>query len=340
MKISKIYTYPIKGIRATELDSAVVTKHGFPYDRRYMLLQVQEDGSYKNMAIGHFSAMALYQPAINHPADGDALSGTITITYRPPHGEERTFDIPLAPKTEGLEEIEVTMHKSPTKAYKMEQKYNDHFSSCFGFDCVLVYLGSHLRRVLMSTSGNKQSSNNGWLSSMTSRATELVMGGGEEEKKITFADCAPYLVVSDKSMDDVHHRLKDDQPYDILKFRPNIIVSGAEQPWEEDFWGELTIGADTKVVCEHNCGRCKSLNVDYETGKVGTGEAGSMLKKLSSDRRVDEGCKWSPVFGRYSFLHASSDGHTIRVGDDVTVSKRNSEKTAFDWEGLTTLKSK
>ncbi|KAK3669624.1 hypothetical protein LTR78_010499 [Recurvomyces mirabilis] len=258
MKIQKIYTYPIKGIRATELNETVVTKHGFPYDRRYMLLQVEEGGGYKNMAIGHYPAMARYFPSINIPEDGDALTGTITIAYKPPNAEGTTFDIPLVPKTDGLEEVEVTMHKSPTKAYKMAQKYNEQFSSCFGFDCILVYLGTDMRRVLMTTSGNKQASESGWLSSMTSKATQLVMGNNEQGEKITFADCAPYLVVSEKSMDDVHHRLQDGEPYDIVKFRPNIIISGADEPWEEDFWGELTFGGDTKIVCDHNCGRLSS----------------------------------------------------------------------------------
>lgn len=356
MKISKIYTYPIKGIRAQEVDSAIVTKHGFPYDRRYMLLQNQEDGSYKNMAVAHFPEMTLYFPEINIPEDGDGLRGSITITYKPPNLEQRKMDIPLKPKTDGLEQIEVTMHRSPTTAYKMEQQYNDWFSSCFGFECILVYLGE-LRKVLMSTNSNRQTAPNNWLSSLTSRASELVMGNSSENSRITFADVAPYLIVSEKSMDDIHSRLPDSELYDITKFRPNIIVTGATEIWEEDYWGELTINGETKIECEHNCARCKSLNIDYSTGKPGTGEAGSMLKKLNSNRRVDPGMKWSPVFGRYSFLHHDSDGHTVSVGDEVVVSKKNDERTKFgsyrlqrflsviamlsrrtDWEGLHTLK--
>ncbi|KAK4955345.1 hypothetical protein LTR10_007540 [Elasticomyces elasticus] len=323
MKISKIYTYPIKGMRATELENAVVTKHGFPYDRRYMLLEVAEDGSYKNMAIAYYPLMSRYFPTIN---DDESFS----LSFRPADGEEKSINIPLKPKVDGLQEVEVTMHKSPTKAYKMEQKYNAWFSSTFGFDCVLVYLGSDMRKVLMSVNGNapKASAPGGWLSSMSSKATQLVMGA-EQENKITFADCAPYLVVSEKSMDDVHSRMKDGSKYDIMKFRPNIIVSGAEEVWEEDFWGELTIDGKTKIECEHNCARCKSLNIDYDTGKPGTGESGSMLKKLASNRRVDPGMKWSPVFGRYSFLNAGSEGSEIKVGDEVVVSKRNDERTKF-----------
>ena len=54
-----------------------------------------------------------------------------------------------------------------------------------------------------------------------------------------------------------------------------------------------------------------------------------MLKFLSSDRRVDKGAKWTPVFGRYSFLPTESEGDEIRVGDEVVVSRVNKEHTAF-----------
>ncbi|KAK3069414.1 hypothetical protein LTR53_012264 [Teratosphaeriaceae sp. CCFEE 6253] len=350
MKISKIYTYPIKGIRATELDSAVVTKHGFPYDRRYMLLQVLDDGGHKNMAIAHYPQMSRFFPTINSPpadGDGDALDGTFTVTHKPPGGEERSIDIPLKPSTDALEEIEVTMHQSPAKAYKMDQKYTDFFCATFGFPCILVYLGADLRRVRMSVNGTKPvlpaQASSGWLASLSSKASQLVTGpaaGSEPDSRITFADCAPYLVVSDKSMEDVHPRLQGDEgeEYDIIKFRPNLVVSGAAAVWEEDFWAELTIAGTTKIVCEHNCARCKSLNIDYDRGAPGTGKAGQMLKKLMGDRRVDPGSKWSPVFGRYSFLHAGSEGHVVRVGDEVVVSQRNEARTVFDWEGLHTLK--
>lgn len=73
----------------------------------------------------------------------------------------------------------------------------------------------------------------------------------------------------------------------------------------------------------------RSINIDYKTGAQGTGEAGKMLKMLSRDRRVDKGTKWSPIFGRYSFLHPDSEGHEIEVGDEVVVSRQNTEHTAF-----------
>lgn len=148
------------------------------------------------------------------------------------------------------------------------------------------------------------------------------------EDRITFADCAPYLVISETSVDNVSARLSDGEEMDRTKFRPNIVISGAETAFEEDFWTELGIGSHgARLLLTGNCVRCQSLNVDFRTGKMGTGEAGRVLKKLMKDRRVDRGARFSPVFGRYSFLDREAAGEAIRVGDEVEVLARGEERT-------------
>ncbi|KJY01381.1 MOSC domain-containing protein [Zymoseptoria brevis] len=341
MKVSKIIVYPIKALRAVELEEAEVTKEGFPNDRRFMILHVTKDKDgntgYKNVHVAHYPESVLFFPSL------DTAAGTMTVTYKPPQSESKTIDIPLRPDISDLSTINIEMHKSPTKAYQMPQEYNDWFSACYAKEVILVYLGEHLRPVLMSSTQTPQTSTNsatGWLSSITSTAAAYLPSSNSNSNSlpspgITFADCAPYLVASETSMDDLQTRLESEK-MDIIKFRPNIIVSGAEEAWEEDFWSELTIGSNTKIECVHNCGRCKSINIDYETGLPGTTEQGTMLKKMQKDRRVDAGVKYSPIFGRYSFLGEGCEGEVVRVGDEVVVSRRNEERTKFDWKGLAT----
>ncbi|USW56574.1 Putative molybdenum cofactor sulfurase, pyruvate kinase-like, insert domain superfamily [Septoria linicola] len=307
MKVEKIYVYPVKALRAVELDEVQVTKHGFPHDRRFMMLHVQkgEDGktTLKNMAVAYYPRSVLLFPSI------DTAAGILTITYKPPNGEAKSLDLPLSPFTDDLEVVDVTMHGSPTKAYKMQQQHNDWLSSCYGHEVILVYLGPNYRPVLMSSSPNIQrpsskitsggNSSSGWLSSLTSTATSLLSGSTmipKDEQLLTFNDVAPYLIASSKSMEDVTSRLpaSEAQDLDIIKFRPNVIVSGASQPWDEDFWSQITItssDAQTKIECIHNCGRCKSINIDYKTGEPGANESGQLLKKLQKDRRIDPGVK-------------------------------------------------
>lgn len=52
---------------------------------------------------------------------------------------------------------------------------------------------------------------------------------------------------------------------------------------------------------------------------------------MQKDRRVDQGMKWSPVFGRYCFLDqgGKGEGRTVRVGDRVEVGERNGGRTRF-----------
>lgn len=156
----------------------------------------------------------------------------------------------------------------------------------------------------------------------------------QHEDRITFADCAPYLVISETSVDNVSARLPDGEKMDRTKFRPNVVVSGAGEAFEEDFWGALTVGnglrhESSKLLLTGNCVRCQSLNVDYETGKMGTGESGAVLKKLMKDRRVDSGAKFSPVFGRYAFLEPKGEGNSLRVGDEIAVAEKGTSRSIF-----------
>lgn len=278
------------------------------------------------------------------------------------------LEVPLSLETKGLKQVEITMHSSPCIGYDMGEQYNTWFSDRFGYPVKLLYIGNNRRKVLgnvppkqasagqllAETDGNaQQHRGSSWLSSITSTASSLVGavvgssgggggggGGGEDNKEndegvdqgISFADVAPYLVVSTKSWENAQRRLPDGEVMDISKFRPNVIVDGADQEFEEDYWAELQVGHEAKFILTQNCARCNSLNVDYRTGKVGEGEAGKILKKLQSDRRVDPGAKWSPVFGRYGFLAKLPDGRSaaeVKVGDEVKVVKRNSARTRF-----------
>ncbi|PGH18017.1 hypothetical protein AJ80_04638 [Polytolypa hystricis UAMH7299] len=366
MKITQLYTYPIKALRPTALTSSTLTRHGFTYDRRFMLLKLEPAPKPpQNMHLSLFLEMCLFTTDIIFP-ENDTAGGKVIVTYNPPprQGEEydetgietkTTLEIPLQPSIEALSEVIVDMNFSPTTAYDMGEEYNSWFSKRFGFDVMLVYSGEHRRGVkgsfapsVANKKGNETSSSGGGgggaLFSGITKAVSYFGGKGgeeneEEEEGITFSDVAPYLVVSETSRDNVSSRLPEGEDMDITKFRPNIVVSGAGEAFEEDFWAEIVIkDADgdnnndaekAKFHLTQNCNRCLTINVDFETGKTGQGESGTVLKKLMKDRRVDKGTKYNPIFGRYGFLDREGVGCVIRVGDEVVVSRRNEEHTVF-----------
>lgn len=303
-----------------------------------MLFKVEQDGQLKKMQLSSHPQCSLYEQRI---VDGT----TIRVKYHPPATEKEAvaaaeargdLEVPLEPDISELENIEVNLHGSPpSAAYLMEDSYNEWFSACFGFDTILVYIGDGRRHILgsallppPSARRTQQQQPKGWLSTLASYVTTP---GPPPPPVLTFSDMAPFLVTSEASLKNVAKRVSAG-PVEMYKFRPNIVVDG-EGEWEEDFWAELVIRGEHRILLTGNCARCTSLNVDYQTGKPAVGELGTVLKKLMKDRRVDLGTKWSPIFGRYAFLGDDQD-MDISVGDEVEVTERRSERSVWDWPGF------
>jgi uncharacterized protein YcbX len=288
----------------------------------------------KNMHVSEFTEMCLFTTQLIYPDPDAPDSGKIVVTFNSPtdssngsNAEPKTLEVPLQPSCTRLSTVDVKMHSSPTKAYNMGDPYNSWFSACFGYDVILVNIGGNRREVLGNVPPNAAKGSS-WLSNIMFNIPFVNTYAGVNEG-ISFSDCAPFLVVTEKSWSNAQSRLPENGTLDITKFRPNIVVAGADQEFEEDYWAELAVGENLKIVLTANCARCNSLNVDYATGKVGTGESGKVLKKLQSDRRVDQGAKYCPIFGRYGFLDKTPAGSMLKVGDEVTVMKRNAERTRF-----------
>ena len=134
-----------------------------------MLLRVHDDGHYEPVEVVRYPACALFIPEI--------LDGNIVVRYQVPEepsstptpAQKTTLEIPLEPETSGLESVEVDLYKSKTKCYRMLEAHNSWFSSCLGFETILVYVGDGKRQVLGTMSPHvRDKQNQGWLSSMKS----------------------------------------------------------------------------------------------------------------------------------------------------------------------------
>ncbi|EDU41513.1 MOSC domain containing protein [Pyrenophora tritici-repentis Pt-1C-BFP] len=341
MKISEIYVYPIKSLRTLPMKEAIATPQGFKHDRTFMLLQ-KTDSGYKNMAVSNYPEMTQFLQIL------DLVKSTITVTYLAygDNSKQSTIQVPLIPDTEPLDPIEITMHSSPTSAYIMPDNYNTWFSSHLGYPVLLVYLSTNRRRVLFQDMQTTEPSTlsrtiKTYIPIPTALLPSSLLPPPTSPPKITFADCAPYLICSKTSLSNVSDRLPPGSTMDITKFRPNLVVSGAAEPFEEDYWARVLVGGKTEILLKHNCVRCKSINVDYGTGKPGQGPEGEVLKKLQGDRRVDQGMRWSPVFGRYAFWGGGENGKkgkaeevVWRVGDRVRVVGTNNRRTVSSWPNL------
>ncbi|KAI1102277.1 MOSC domain-containing protein [Jackrogersella minutella] len=364
IKITELYIYPIKSLRPLSVGTAQLRREGLRFDRRFMLLKAEADGTYKNIQTAYFPECTLFSQAL------DLETRHVVVEYRvparPPAEQRGQLRVPLDPSTDGVAAVAVKLFGSDTVAYRVGGAYDDWFSACLGYRAALVYIGDNRRRVLAHAppSGRPQPSGQSWLSSLMSAAYQWSSGGGEaaEDAVLTFNEAAPFLLTSRASLRDVSARLPEGEDMDMVRFRPNIVVdlvsdddddddeqSATLTAWEEDFWAELLIRNTHRLALTANCARCISINIDYSTGRPGTGEAGSVLKKLMKDRRVDAGNKWSPIFGRYAFLlpptapptpASDADGGLgrvtdlvadVAVGDEVKVTKRIIERDVWAW---------
>jgi uncharacterized protein YcbX len=125
-------------------------------------------------------------------------------------------------------------------------------------------------------------------------------------RRVSFADGFPFLVTTTASLDDLNGRL--DQPVDMRRFRPNMVVSGTD-PWAEDHWETLVAGSLSLTVAKP-CSRCVLTTVDPDSGV--RSPDGQPLKTLAGFRRTPEGV----IFGVNAMHHGRG---TLTVGDSVTI---------------------
>lgn len=85
--------------------------------------------------MAHFNEMALFLQKIREPGDGDdAKDAIVEVRYSGVGKEEKgMLEVPLVPEVDGLDVVDVVLHQSATKAYRMGEIYDRWFSSCFGY---------------------------------------------------------------------------------------------------------------------------------------------------------------------------------------------------------------
>jgi uncharacterized protein YcbX len=135
------------------------------------------------------------------------------------------------------------------------------------------------------------------------RRVDPVFARGDADQ-VHFADAYPFLLTSAESLEALNERLPE--PLPMNRFRPNLVVAGAEA-FAEDGWTEIRIGEVVFSVVKP-CTRCKVTTVDQETGRVGE----EPLRTLADFRRGEKGVE----FGHNLIHHGTG---TLEVGMAVEV---------------------
>ncbi|WP_055481135.1 MOSC domain-containing protein [Sphaerimonospora mesophila] len=276
MHIAGIRIYPLKSASGIPRDSAMLEPWGFAGDRRWAV--VDEDG--EDLWLGEFPRRLTVVPG-NLDDGGLALTapGMPDLTVPP-----ATLGEPVPVGFRGLD-----------RAMLAAPEAHDWFTRLLGRPARLVWLDDPRRRSISPRHG------------------------GLPGDTLTFASSAPLLLTSLSSLKQLDQWIAESaaergeeapQPLDMARFRPSVMVDGAE-PYEEDRWTEVRIGEIDFRVSEL-CDRCAVTTIDPATAVKGK----EPLRTLARHRRWD-GKTW---FGVRLVPRATG---TISLGDPVTPLRRS-----------------
>jgi uncharacterized protein YcbX len=136
-------------------------------------------------------------------------------------------------------------------------------------------------------------------------------------ESVSLADGFPLLLANTASLDAVNARLA--APVPMLRFRPNLVVSGAA-PWAEDTWRRIRIGNVVLRVAKP-CERCIMTTIDPQTGTRPHGN--DPLKTMAHFRRDTNG---RILFGQNLVPETTGE---IRLGDAVEILQAGASNAAL-----------
>jgi uncharacterized protein len=128
----------------------------------------------------------------------------------------------------------------------------------------------------------------------------------DSENSVSFADGYPILLISEESLADLNSRMEVALP--MNRFRPNIVISGSNVAFGEDYIVRAKLGEVIFKVVKP-CARCQITTTDQITTEVGK----EPLRTLATFRRGKGG---GVLFGQN--VIAENQG-TLKVGDKLEV---------------------
>jgi uncharacterized protein len=135
-------------------------------------------------------------------------------------------------------------------------------------------------------------------------------------------DDFPILLITQASLDDLNRRLEATGRQDdavatvpMSRFRPNLVITGTKEPFEEDTWKVIAIdGALFHIV--KGCLRCKVTTIDTSQDMPQIGHQPLVIMK---EFRIKTTNQHHVYFGQYAIPVSRSIGKTVSVGSKVKI---------------------
>ncbi|MEM0952608.1 MAG: MOSC N-terminal beta barrel domain-containing protein [Pseudomonadota bacterium] len=274
IEVEACFVYPLKAAAALEVESLRITALGPQYDRRWLLVRDEPDrrGVFITQRDQDCEKLALIKAL---PTDDDG------IRFDTPAGDSLQVDKEALAECDGA----ASVWDEPCRVLDAGEAAARWFSDFLGMPCRLVKMDERFPR-----------------------PTDPAYS--QPGDQVSFADSMPLLVTNRASLDALNARLGD-KAVGMDRFRPNLVLRGAEA-FEEDVLHELRIG-DAVIELVLPCARCKVPTIDQTTGRVLSKEPVATL--IATRRGASDDLK-GIFFGQNALPRVLG---SIRRGDRVEI---------------------
>ena len=189
IRVTGLFTYPVKGLKGISQDSALLTPTGLQWDRYWMIINAKQ----RFISQRQYPQMALINTELNN--DHLILRATSTQDLKVPlnfTGDPKTF--------------KATIWKDECQVISEGAEASEWLKHLLGDDQIykLVRLSPQHHRP---------------------QSKPDIFG---KETTTYFADAAPYLVCNDASLTSLNNSFTPKETFLMDRFRPNITISGCE----------------------------------------------------------------------------------------------------------------
>ncbi|KAJ3570554.1 hypothetical protein NP233_g4332 [Leucocoprinus birnbaumii] len=288
-------------------------------DRRFCIIDAE---SGKILTADKLPKLVLIHPEIQ--TDELSPDGGVLVVNFPPESGCDNFSVPLRPSEETLSKWELVKNIILAKGYDPLDGYicqpsaagasspSDILTQYIGKPAHLAYKGPMPRKI------------------------DPTYDYPDHKGDAYFQWMYPMLLLSEESMEAILEKTRplvgtqgigekwQDRELEVERFRPNIVFEGTD-PFAEDDWQEITIGAPNapNITLVSKCVRCLLPNVDPDTGVRDAAVPYKVIMKFRTG--LDPVYQKYPCVGCYAA--PETDG-VVNVGDKVYINKIRSRSSA------------
>jgi len=299
IRVCGIWIHPVKSCRAIQLDASDLDEFGLRYDRIYMLVEPErkKPGHFKSMSQKRYPKIARLLQTIEHKPSS-RKEGEI-IVQNPDSGE--TLSLPLKPQgRRPYLKVAMPFYPREVDADDMGDEAATFFSDYMGKEARLAYRDPN-REVYgpQPDSGDQYMLARLWPRKLVTACT----------------DASPLHFITEESLKELS--VMQGMNVEAHRFRPNFMLKGCGEAWEEEGWKLIDIEGIGRVSVVARCPRCSVPDVDIETGKLDRRNKPSVI--LKAQHATDPSPVWGDraMFGMWA-VHQKAGGR-IKVGARVSV---------------------